>query len=219
MDAIVGGLVEQQQAERPAQTYGGKYVPTKKTNARSPARSEDSDQHQKILQSYTEIPRTSWSTIPVKTYIRYMTNSKELKTGARLKSLEKEANGSYTLTLRKLSRGKKTLVWSINTKKVAHIYKLKDEKKFPKKVKTNPTAVGNVNFNCNTEQSAPRMRSVAHDAPQNALSQLGDKLLFDDMSTVTNRLDMVETRCQRIEQDLKRLFLLVKKMNAKMLKR
>ena len=187
------------------------------------AKSDPVDQHEKILQSYIEVPRASWSTIPLKTYIRYKTNRNELKTGARIKSIDRESDDSYTIVLRKFSRGAKTLVWSINTKKISNIYKIKEEKKFQKKtkVKDGGISIGNSNSNKSNNATNTNNANMLNDGfditeqPMSTLSQLGDKLLFDDMSTITTRMDMLEVKTQRIEQDLKKLFYLVKSMYDK----
>jgi hypothetical protein len=197
LDQIVGGLVKHQAKTSSEHVHGDKHMPNKNSRTDEPEQSEDTDLHTKILQSYVEIPKFSWGVIPINTYVRYITNSSQLKTGSRVKSIEQQDNGSYTIILRKVGQGKKTMVWSINTKKIASIYKLKEEK-FTKKIKIKNNVVN--------------MDANIMDAPSNVLSQLGDKLLFDDISTVTTRLDMLESRTQRVEQDLKKLFLLIKRI-------
>jgi hypothetical protein len=47
------------------------------------------------------------------------------------------------------------------------------------------------------------------------MSKLGDKLLFDDNDSIKNRLDGLEVKTQRLEDDLKKVFLLVKKIHEK----
>jgi hypothetical protein len=222
LDRIVGDLVNQDiehtYSEHTRRT-GGSNTPVVRRSTKKYIPPEDPEQHAKILVSYSEIPRHAWSTIPLKTYVRYMTNDKELKTGARLKEIFKEPNGHFTFTFRKFSRGR-TLVWTSSSKDMLAIYKLRDDKQYKKKIKNNLTdrvTGGRSTVPSNTHdelQLSNRNTEHQSDSSQNmsALGRLGDKLLFDDSSTVINRLEMIESKVQKIEQDLKRLFLLVKRM-------
>lgn len=176
IDAMVNGMLAKL---RPAQPI----IPRDTEVAGGAIKSELSENHVKILKSYVEIPRGSWSNIPVTTYIRYVTKTNDLKTGARVQEIERESNG-YSIKLLKVSRGRRPLVWSVHTNSIAKIYRLKNEKKYERPPKP-------------------------QDAKSAALSKLGDTLLFDN-SAVTTRLDMLEARTQRIEYDLKRLLQFVK---------
>jgi hypothetical protein len=208
LDAIVERVIKKNQLEnqlenqwsyqniQPLPYQGGakpKAVNQKKKDEPNP------DQYDKILKSYTIIPKTAWSSIKNKTYIRYMTIDGILKTGGRIKSIELMTDGSYDIEISKYRRGK-ALIWSTNTKKISNIYEYTNVKDSVKDSVNGVNGVNGVNDSVNGVSS------------HSVLSQLGDKLLFDDKETIINRIDMLETRSQHIEQDLKQIFQLVKRI-------
>lgn len=201
LDAVIGGMMEEQRrkdaSQRPVVDLSASSVYV------GGAKTELSQDHEKILQSYVEIPRGAWGNIPLNTYVRYVTKNNELKTGARVRGISSDMNDGYTIELRKLSRGRKTLVWTANTKNISKIYRIKDEKKFPTKANQHSNAQSNQQPNAQSNQRP--------NSEMQALSRLGDSMLFDNASTISNRLDMLEARSQRIEHDLKRLFMLIKR--------
>jgi hypothetical protein len=222
LDRIVGDLInkdiEHTYSEHPRRT-GGSNASIIRESRKKIILPEDPKQHAKILNSYSEIPRHAWSTIPLKTYIRYMTNENKLKTGARIKEIFKEPNGHFTFTFRKFSSGR-TLIWTSSSKDMLAMYKLRDDKQYTKKNKNNLTdrITGGRSTVTNNKQgddihlSHEVNNQNSSSQSMSALEKLGDKLLFDDSSTVINRLEMVELKVQKIDQDLKRVFLLVKRM-------
>ena len=228
LDAIVGGLVEERANVMDAR-LGGNVMPYQAMSYQAMGggaipHEPPIEQYAKILKSYTEWPKNQWATIPIRTYIRYMTNDGKLKTGGRIKSITKETDGSLTFAINKYAK-RRTLVWEINSKKISNIYEYTkvDPKKKAKggaQMAQQMNVQGGMQANGLVPQmmyggvSSPnqQMQYMPQSQPTSVLSQLGDKLLFDDKDTIVRRLDMLEARTQRIEQDLKKIFMIVKRM-------
>jgi hypothetical protein len=166
-----------------------------------PANDTNVLEYDRILNSYTEIPRLQWGSIPLQTYIRYKNTDGELKLGGRLISLMPVGN-NYILTINSRNRisGYKNLTWSVNTEKISNIYRYN---KARDKVNKIDSTTANVQKKTHHEE---------------LMSQLGDKLLFDDSESIKNRLDSFEVRLQKLENDLKKLFMLFKRMYEKSIK-
>ena len=163
--------------------------------------------YENILKSYTEIPIAGWRGIPLGTYIRYINFEGILKTGGTVKKITEESDNSITLSITKSGGGKKFMHWTINSAKISKIYRYSKPNKEKKMSKKDARGGG-----AGTSASFDGINDGASKAETAILSQLGDKLLFDDSETIKNRLDMLETRAQRLEQDLKKVFILVKRL-------
>ena len=125
--------------------------------------------------------------LPLNTYIRFELKSNELPGGGRMKKIEPVSDKSHNITLlvRVPRKGRKNIIY--NTKDVKTVYRLKDS--IDKKGKSSQSVVKN-----------------------EMLENLGDKLLFDDKETLVARLDVLEARSQKMEDDLRQMFQLIKRM-------
>jgi hypothetical protein len=141
---------------------------------------EDASDLNKILKNYAEIPKAEWKSIQPGTYIRYKTD-RGLHTGARVKSIIQN-DDQLTFILEKRKPYAKSTNWSINLIGVSAIYKFVDKKKEPDPAQLKATP----------------------------FEQLGDKLLFDDADTIKQRIDALEAKTQRLEQENKSILRMVK---------
>lgn len=168
-------------------------------NATSEMTDEKSKEYDKILKSYIEIDRSDWDKIPENMYIRYMTPEGILKAGGRIKSREKEPDGSIKFTIFRV-HSHKAIKWSINTKKISKIFRYKTEKM--------PDEIGTTN---NTNENNSDNKNSDGKVIDNDLNKLGNQLLLENTDTVVRgKLDALENRVQKIESDIKRILKMLK---------
>lgn len=148
-----------------------------------------------ILKNYVEVAKDAWSRLEPGTYIRYMKTDGSLKSGGRIKSIEPTGNGSISISIQKFRGKMHPLSWKVNSNSISKIYRLKNEHAITGGSPTPPV---------NTIIPQPQSNTL--------LDQLGDKFLFDDKDVLRKKIENLETKVNKIEQDLKNLFLFVKKM-------
>jgi hypothetical protein len=152
-----------------------------------------------ILKNYTEVSKDMWSRLEPGTYIRYIKLDGTLKSGGRIKSIEQSDNGSLSISIQKFRGKLHPLLWKVNSNSISKIYKLKNER----------ITNGGVE-----QQGSLQSQTQMQPQPQSntLLDQLGDKFLFDDKDILRKKIEMLESKVNKLDQDLKNLFLFVKKM-------
>lgn len=159
----------------------------------------------KILEKYTEVPKQSWFSLPVNTYIRYINVDGKLKAGGRIVSIDIE-DDDRVFKLSKYSG--KRLVWFVRSKIISKIYKLK-----PEFIRNNDTKQGGDNSNTNTDVSDGKNDESQN---SNAINKIGDILLFNESDNyTTKRIEAIEHRVEKIETTLKQLIGMVKSIVAR----
>lgn len=203
LDDIIGGL--------PQPTFavaGGK--PTKHSGTTQLAEiTSDMD-------SYVEINKTGWMSVPVDTYIRYTDQEGKWRPGARVKSIKQNTDGSYAFEVGKFNPFiKKYTKWRVPFNNIAILYKLKDDNRLntepraPRIIAT--TAPANI---------SPEVTGAAGDSresnEQQILGQLGNKLLFEDGEMIRHKVEGLEAELQRMNEDLKSLVTLIKRIYTRL---
>ena len=207
LDEIVGGLVEK---KNNIQTINNSVEKKYKKSRESDIKSEPDKNKQKILSNYDLISKKDWPNIPINTYIRYENKNGELKTGARLKAIRRQGN-NLVLTLKKMTRGKPAITWSVNTSVVSFIYKLKKEKLFELKNPPDYKTTGNTTGNTPSNQTTGYQFGNPNPSSKQ-LRMLGESLLNEDITSVSAKVDIMEVKIQRIERDIQKLFTLIKRL-------
>ncbi len=159
----------------------------------------------KILKNYVEIPAANWSNIETHTYIRYKCDG-VLKTGARIVSKEVLPDGTITFILQKRGVGR-PFMWSVNSKKISNIYQFVKKETDP-----NPAGLSSAGPNSASQTAVGQSPTGGAVPKSNVLSQLGDKLLFDNVETLSARIEAMETKFQRMEEDMKKMLTLSKRL-------
>ena len=170
---------------------------------------EEKIDNERILRTYVELSKPSWSNIEYSSFLRYINDKGVLKAGGKLFKTTTDPTCNIIFHFHRYNYGSgKNIVWSINSKNISRLYKyIRPDKN--KKVKG-----GDQSSNQSTNQSSNQLVSQKNNSNTNEdlLEQIGEKLLSNDNSTIINRLDSLELRTQRVEQDLKKVFLLVKRI-------
>lgn len=177
---------------------------------KAPIEYGDSERHEKILQSYVEIPKSTWGDIELDTYIRYIGMDGQLKTGARIKNITEQPDGSLSISLCRRSFGsKKGYFWTANTSKINKIYRFIDRKE-DKKGGESGSYTGAANSN--VVNNPPPNHTNGNDL----LDKIGEKLLFEDAETLRNKIDTFDTRLQKVEGDIARILNMIHHIGQKL---
>lgn len=251
LDRVVAGRLQQEQPDTYKQVYGGKNE-TKETQDATKKPKSSKKRTPSVLSTdplmyYLEVPKSLWHQIDDQTTIRYQSNG-ELKTACRIKKIQKNAQGNYTLTCIHFHHHK-TYQWTISITNIEALYiyakitakTTENTKQLIDKIKSYQ---GNTTKTMSISDAVPQggvlskrvydrttktYTSLHDEQPthggalnqfdtsdaESPMEQLGNKLLFGDLDVVTARIDHMEVRMQKNEDDLKRIFLLVKKMYQK----
>jgi hypothetical protein len=157
-----------------------------------------------LSKNYVEVPKNVMKSIPPGTYIRYRTATGELKPGGgRVKSFDDE---NMTLSNYNYST-KKYFVWKVDYSDISKIYKYikptdsQTEQVQPSQVQPNQVQLIQVH-------TEPEYKT----AEDQLLNEIGTKMLFNDTELMQQKINNLETELQRIDADLKKVFLLVKRL-------
>ena len=159
----------------------------------------------KTLEKYMEVPRSAWSSLPSNTYIRYVnSNDGELKSGGRILEINNgDTNGEYVFKLVKYIG--RTVIWYVSTKIISKIYRLKPEYLFEKNTKMSEKKGGT------TDTSVANQQSTKNESAEvTTLTEIGNKILFNDNDVLSKRIDTIELRIEKIENNLQKIFNMVK---------
>lgn len=177
---------------------------------------------QQVLTRYIEIPQSAWGSIPIKTYIRYISLDKpgELKKGGRVRNITLAEDKSYNISITARGYGKKKgLFWVVNTKKISKLYKfntafnnLPNEKSGAKQPIIQQPAQPEIQVLASTGG----VDNVLSTPKEKMLNELGGKLLFGDSTIYDNKISALEFRVQKQEDDIKKLLLYVKQIYSKL---
>lgn len=99
------------------------YRPKKKTKpSDNHTQSSNPDNFSSVLKNYTEVSMASLGTLHVNDFIKYINSDGVLKSSGKIKNIIHESDGSWSITLTSFN-GKKGIRWTINSKKMSHVYK------------------------------------------------------------------------------------------------
>lgn len=158
-----------------------------------------SNKYNLSISNYTEIPKNNWNSL-LSQYVRYVDTNNILRRGGYIKSINDK---SMILEIYRNSR-KRYKQWEVQLSLVRKMFL------FNKKGTGVPDVSINGGLTGNTPNNAPiDVSTSAH----SLISQLGDKLLFDnDDKNLKKKIDDMDVRVQKLEQDIRKVFLLVKSM-------
>lgn len=163
------------------------------------------------MASYTEINKSSWLSIPVDTYIRYIDQSGNWRPGARVKSVKQDPSGGNSFVIGKFNPFiKKFTKWSVPFSNIATLYKLKDDVKQvsdSKPIKLITTTPQNI-----SPEVAAQITNPAESNEEQILGQLGNKLLFEDGEMIRHKVDGLEADVQRMSEDIRKLGIIMKRL-------
>lgn len=164
------------------------------------------------INSYTEINKSSWMNIPVDTYIRYVDQEGKWRPGARIKSIKQNPDGTSSFVIGKFNPFiKKFTKWNVAFSNIATLYKLKDDVKASGEVKPLKVLTTTTPQNISPEVAAP-VTNPKESNEEQILGQLGNKLLFEDGEIIRHKVESLEAEVQRMNEDLKSLVILIKRI-------
>lgn len=175
-----------------------------KASAKSSSVSEESGikeptdvyEQNKILTRYLEIPKQSWSSIPPDTYVRYIDDTSALKAGGRIKNIIPDGNFLYITINRKSRYSRTNGDIALDSRKIQRLFKFIDDK-----------VTGG-----STEQSNQTSSAAS---PAMSMSQLNEKILFDEKNIISDRITEVEARITKIETSIQQIIRIIKQMAGK----
>lgn len=155
---------------------------------------DPAEQNKILANRYTEITPNAWMDLPLGTYIRYIDEYNALKAGGRITA----KIGDTHLTITKASIYHQAKIWTIDIKKIKRLFKFSNEKQ-------------SYHIGGAEEQQETDQQSISQESPQESpqeqptakqlfMSQLGDKLLFDDNSALADRITSLEKQAEKISQ-------------------
>lgn len=164
----------------------------------------------KLSNNYIEVKKNKLSEVPAGTYMRYFDSEGNLKPGGgKFKSVGQNAEGESIVTLGNFnSSTKKYYVWTVKLADISKIYKyVKDTT-----TNTNKTTLAQTS-SARSEESKEIIKKPETEEEQ-IMSQIGNKMLFNDNELLKQKIDSLELEVQRIDTDLKKIFVLVKRIHA-----
>lgn len=168
----------------------------------------------KLSSNYVEVKKDKLSEVPTGTYMRYFDSEGNLKPGGgKFKSVGQNAEGESIITLGNFNAStKKYYVWTVKFADISKIYKyVKDGESDKTTTKPQSTAQ---NPSARSEESKEIIKKPETEEEQ-IISQIGNKMLFNDNELLKQKIDSLELEVQRIDTDLKKIFLLVKRVYAR----
>jgi len=173
---------------------------------RKSTRNKPKENYEKSLSSYEEVSKSNWRFIEPGTYIRWLTLDGELKKGGKVNEITVNKDGSLSIVITKFAG--KPMRFTINTKTITNIYKRIISSNMPNSnINNSTTPKPQINTQINNLPTDSTNSTITNDV----VTQLGDKILFGDIETLNSRVDVLEASVQKQQDDLRRLFLLVKK--------
>lgn len=167
------------------------------------------------INDYIEINKTTWKNIPVDTYIRYFDHEGAWRPGARVKSIKENPDGSSSFVVGKFNPFiRKFTKWNIPFNNIATLYRLKDDAKVTggaRPLKVTTTVPQNISPEVAVQISNPRESNE-----EQILGQLGNKLLFEDGEIIRHKVEGIEAEVQRMNEDLKSLVVLIKRLYTRL---
>lgn len=210
--------------EQLPQTSNSLYRPKTKTG-----KSISSGSQVKLSDKYVEVKKNQLSSVPIGTYLRYIDSDGNLKPGGgKLKSVGENAEGENVVTLNNFNMStKKYYVWSVKLTDISKIYRyvkdsqeLKESKEAKERNSIQSTVKQkNVSDPRPNQDQEPEPEPEPETAEEQILSQLGNKMLFNDNELLKQKVDSLELEVHRIDTDLKKIFMLVKRIHAVVFKR
>lgn len=187
-------------------------LPQSKTGGASKKVSKESHDIPADMSSYIEINKSSWMNIPLDTYIRYIDKENKWRPGARVKSIKQNADGSNSFVIGKFNPFiKKFTKWNVPFSNITTLYKLKEEsnasEKKPLKLVLPPNISPEVVANVPNEKESNE---------EQILGQLGNKLLFEDGEIIRHKVESLEAEVQRMNDDMKSLVTLIKRIYTRL---
>ena len=176
--------------------------------------------------NYIEISKDKLAELPRDTYIRYIDNNGITKPGGgKFQAIGQNNIGEPAINLARYDAlSKRFFTWSVKLSEISKIYKY---------IKTKPTEVNSSNSNAPTNAqfnmyppianvpfSTTNLHSIQEPKTYTSeedkiISQLGDKMLFNDSELIKQKVDLLEVEVHRIDEDLKKVFVLVKRIYKK----
>lgn len=181
------------------------------------------------LDNYIEVPQAEWERLPVNTYVRYFDLDGNWRPGGRVKSIKLDTAGVKGFQVVKFNpKQKKSLFWIIKFTSIKKLYKFNTPQDpnvpvRPLQIKTSTGTTSIVGAGpVQATTSVPLVQENTEDPESfredHLLRQLGDKLLFDDKSadSLKQRIESVEAEVARMSQELKKLFVLIKRVYVRL---
>lgn len=175
-----------------------------------------------LSSSYVEVKKSDVTSLPKETYVRYADASGVLKPGGgKIKSIEHTPDGDVMVKIGKYNVStKKYFMWSFKLSEVSKVYRFvppatsttKQNAGVSSSSSNNSFTPGAYNSNSSMPSVSPGQPIPPSTEEDRIINQLGDKMLFDDAEMLTQRLNMVEASVQKLEEDLKKIFILVKRI-------
>lgn len=181
-----------------------------------------SDDYNRVIADYEEFPKANFMSIPPKSFVRYISNG-VLKKGGKVLERVETANGVGLRLMTPYS--KNASFWVIYERDFERIFIKKLSMQQPKLYETKASQPATQQSMIYSTQHAqlqqqqplyqqPMIQPIEMQ-PQSILSQLGDKLLFEDAESLGKRLDVVEKKLQTQEQLIQRLIKMIDVLNKK----
>lgn len=163
----------------------------------------------KLSSNYIEVKKNKLSEVPTGTYMRYFDSDGNLKPGGgKFKSVGQNAEGESIVTLGNFNAStKKYYVWTVKLADISKIYK------YVKDSDTNESTPAQTST-VRTEEHKETIKKPETEEEQ-IISQIGNKMLFNDNELLKQKIDSLELEVQRIDTDLKKIFVLVKRVYAR----
>jgi len=163
-----------------------------------------------LSNKYAEVRKSDLSTIPIDTYIRYSDLSGNLKPGGgKIKSTEALPDGDVLIKLGKYNMSsKKFYMWSVKLSEISKIYRYTAAEPSASNLSNYSTPTPSTSNLSTSNPSASRPKTEE----EQIINRLGDKMLFDDNEMLNQRITNLEAGIQKLDDDVKKIFMLVKRL-------
>ena len=151
-----------------------------------------------LSNKYVEIPKSSLSSLPSNTYVRYKDLDGDLKPGGGiLREVVGKDNNQMIRLYRYDKVAKKHFNWLVKLNEISKIYKyVRDE--------DNNAAPSTI--------QEPQKVDSPKSEEENILNQLGNKMLFNDNDILKQKVDLLEAEITKLATDQKKMLSIIKRL-------
>ena len=160
---------------------------------------------------YTEIPKDQIKSLPLKTYIRYVDIDDNAPQGGRISKIENDdANSDVNITMNIYnSQTRCTFKRDVKLSTISQLFVFIPNNK-DKTIKEEQFSIHDTT---EIDEATPPIGKTSDD---NLIEQLGGKILFENNNDMLkDRVETIENTVKKLEDDLKKIFILVKRLYAR----
>lgn len=177
-----------------------------------------------LSNKYVEVPKNKLATLPLNTYIRYRDSTGALKPGGgkvrEILTIDKE---QYVRLYNYNVPTKKHFNWKVKLADMSKIYRYVRDNDDGSSTAPIPTSTASKNVKPTTSQANSNQHAANSTTSSNSsqfqseedqlLSQLGEKMLFNDNDLLKQKVELLEAEVNKLATDQKKMLNIIKRLH------